>query len=155
MLGIRQREQRESTIFRGSMQAIVAVQQPTAEAAGLPPSPGNPLSALADVAANLFISLPDSPQGKPFIDRAEAGSPAALLRAMRLHPGEARLQQLGCTALASLAEMHVLPAEPLATAAVAAMRAFPAEAALQAQGCRTLLHLTTTAPRKRAVCAHS
>ena len=44
----------------------------------------NPLSALADVAANLFISLPDSPQGgKPFIDRAEAGSPAALLRAMR------------------------------------------------------------------------
>ena len=65
------------------MQAIVAVQQPTAEAAGLPPSPGNPLSALADVAANLFISLPDSPQGKPFIDRAEAGSPAALLRAMR------------------------------------------------------------------------
>lgn len=44
---------------------------------------GNPLNALADVAANLFISLPDSPQGKPFIDRAEAGSPAALLRAMR------------------------------------------------------------------------
>jgi hypothetical protein len=41
------------------------------------------LSQLADVAANLFISLPDSPQGKPFIDRAEAGSPAALLRAMR------------------------------------------------------------------------
>ncbi len=83
----------------------------------------------------------------------EAGGAGALLRAMRLHPGEARLQQLGCTALASLAEMHVLPAEPLATAAVAAMRAFPTEAALQAQGCRTLLHLTTTAPRKRAVCA--
>jgi len=43
----------------------------------------NSLSALADVAATLFISLPDSPQGKPFIDRAEAASPAALLRAMR------------------------------------------------------------------------
>ena len=28
------------------------------------------LNALADVAANLFISLPESPQGKPFIDRA-------------------------------------------------------------------------------------
>ena len=38
----------------------------------------------------------------------EAGGAGALLRAMRLHPGEARLQQLGCTALASLAEMHVL-----------------------------------------------
>ena len=47
------------------------------------PETANPLNALADVAANLFISLPDSPQGKPFIDRAEAGSPAALLRAMR------------------------------------------------------------------------
>ena len=41
------------------------------------------LNALADVAANLFISLPESPQGKPFIDRADAHSPAALLRAMR------------------------------------------------------------------------
>lgn len=41
------------------------------------------LNALADVAATLFISLPDSPQGKPFIDRADANNPAALLRAMR------------------------------------------------------------------------
>ena len=47
----------------------------------LPPTAN--LNALADVAANLFISLPDSPQGKPFLDRADAGSPAALLRAMR------------------------------------------------------------------------
>ena len=71
---------------------------------------------------------------------------------MRLHSATSRLQQLGCTAIASLAEMHVLPVEPLATAALAAMRAFPAEATLQAQGCRTLLHLATTPPRKRAVC---
>eukprot|EP00325_Prymnesiales_sp_UTEX-LB-985_P011173 CAMPEP_0174755090 /NCGR_PEP_ID=MMETSP1094-20130205/106069_1 /TAXON_ID=156173 /ORGANISM="Chrysochromulina brevifilum, Strain UTEX LB 985" /LENGTH=503 /DNA_ID=CAMNT_0015960977 /DNA_START=15 /DNA_END=1526 /DNA_ORIENTATION=- len=53
-----------------------------AAAASAMPSTAN-LNALADVAANLFISLPDSPQGKPFLDRADAGSPAALLRAMR------------------------------------------------------------------------
>ena len=41
------------------------------------------LTALADVAANLFISLPDSPQSQPFLDRADALTPAALLRAMR------------------------------------------------------------------------
>jgi len=82
----------------------------------------------------------------------EAGGAGALLRTMRLHSDTSRLQQLGCTAIASLAEMHVLPVEPLATAALAAMRAFPAEATLQAQGCRTLLHLATTPSRKRAVC---
>jgi len=43
-----------------------------------------PLSALATIAGDLFVSLPDSPQGtKPFLDRADAGSPASLLRAMR------------------------------------------------------------------------
>ena len=47
------------------------------------PSPTSSLSALADIAADLFISLPDSPQGKPFLERADAASPAALLRAMR------------------------------------------------------------------------
>lgn len=41
------------------------------------------LNALADVAASLFISLPESPQGKPFIERADASSPAGLLRAVR------------------------------------------------------------------------
>ena len=82
----------------------------------------------------------------------EAGGAGALLRAMRLHSNTSRLQQLGCTAIASLAEMHVLPVEPLANAALAAMRAFPAEATLQAQGCRTLLHLASTPPRKRVVC---
>eukprot|EP00966_Prymnesium_polylepis_P048136 1115106-Prymnesium_polylepis.1 len=43
----------------------------------------NPLSQLANVAANLFISLPESPQGKPFISQEEAGTPSKLLRAMR------------------------------------------------------------------------
>merc|ERR1719230_1773987 len=43
----------------------------------------NPLSQLADVAAHLFITLPESPQGKPFISQEEAASPAKLLRAMR------------------------------------------------------------------------
>ena len=45
--------------------------------------PSANLDTLAGIAANLLISLPESPQGKPFIDRNEASSPAALLRAMR------------------------------------------------------------------------
>ena len=49
------------------------------------------LDTLANVAADLFISLPESPQGKPFIDRSEANSPAALLRAMRKVRHPARL----------------------------------------------------------------
>ena len=52
----------------------------------------------------------------------EAGGAGALLRAMRLHSATSRLQQLGCTAIASLAEMHVLPVEPLATAVRLASR---------------------------------
>lgn len=44
--------------------------------------PINTLDALADIAAQtLNISLPDSPQGKPFLDAAQ--DPAALLRAVR------------------------------------------------------------------------
>ena len=44
--------------------------------------PTNTLDALADIAAQtLNISLPESPQGKPFLDAAQ--DPAALLRAVR------------------------------------------------------------------------
>ena len=83
----------------------------------------------------------------------EAGGAAAVVRAMRLHSGVAQLQLLGCTALAALAEMRKLPAEPLAAAVLAAMRAFPADAALQAQGCRALLQLAAgAAQRRRVVC---
>jgi hypothetical protein len=47
-------------------------------------SPPSPLNALADVATDLFVSLPDSPQGRPIIDCAEASkSPATFLRGMR------------------------------------------------------------------------
>ena len=41
------------------------------------------LSALASVAADLFVSLPESPQGKAFLDKSEADSPAGILRAVR------------------------------------------------------------------------
>ena len=45
---------------------------------------GCPLDALAEIAAqSLIVTLPDSPQGKPFIDRADTGTPASLLRAIR------------------------------------------------------------------------
>ena len=47
------------------------------------PQPANPLSALADVATNLWITLPDSPQGKLLVDHDDAISPSTLLRATR------------------------------------------------------------------------
>ena len=78
----------------------------------------------------------------------EAGGAAAVVRAMRLHAGVAQLQQLGCQALAALAEMRKLPAEPLAAAVLTAMRAFPADAELQAQGCRALLQLAAGAAQR-------
>ena len=48
------------------------------------PNASCPLDALAAIAAqSLVIALPESPQGKPFIDKADTSTPAAFLRAMR------------------------------------------------------------------------